>query len=330
MAAPPASALRLLVDDGTTAVPEVAGGSVERVIVIGAGISGLAAVRALRLSGVAVAVVEARDRIGGRTHTIELGSTPVDLGASWVHDGQGSPLLPYYSELALDLRSHNLNEALATARVLDRQDGTFPAAAAAEAFLAVLVALGPVVAEQLTVADDEASVAEIVELALSNAPIDLVARPEVRALTHAVIGLLYGEATENLNFKQWVLAQSATVNDDKLLVGGYRRLYESLADGLDIELSAAVSEITDTGTGVIVRTNRGELEGSHAIVTVPLGVLKAGRIAFEPALPASKAGAIADLGFGAFEKVALRYEEAFWRTPDATDTTLVTDRRRHV
>jgi len=47
-------------------------------------------------------------------------------------------------------------------------------------------------------------------------------------------------------------------------------------------------------------------------VTAPLGVLKAGAIAIDPALPAEKTASIAALGFGHFEKVALRFDEAFW------------------
>jgi len=48
-------------------------------------------------------------------------------------------------------------------------------------------------------------------------------------------------------------------------------------------------------------------------VTLPLGVLKAGAVAFSPALPDAKAAAIAAIGYGHFEKVALRYDQAFWR-----------------
>lgn len=64
------------------------GRRVERVIVVGAGIAGLTAARALSRCGVDVVVVEARDRIGGRVHTADVGGYPVDLGASWVHGAE--------------------------------------------------------------------------------------------------------------------------------------------------------------------------------------------------------------------------------------------------
>jgi polyamine oxidase len=50
------------------------------------------------------------------------------------------------------------------------------------------------------------------------------------------------------------------------------------------------------------------------VVTLPLGVLKQGRPRFSPALPADRSAAIGRLGFGRYEKVALRFGEPFWRT----------------
>jgi polyamine oxidase len=63
-----------------------------------------------------------------------------------------------------------------------------------------------------------------------------------------------------------------------------------------------------------VASTAGQVEvGSHVVVTVPLGVLKAGRPEFMPPLPADRLAAIERLGFGWFEKVVLRFEEPFWR-----------------
>ncbi len=52
---------------------------------------------------------------------------------------------------------------------------------------------------------------------------------------------------------------------------------------------------------------------SHAIVTVPIGVLKQGTPRFDPPLSAPMPDAIDALGFGRYEKIALRFESAFWR-----------------
>jgi phytoene dehydrogenase-like protein len=61
-------------------------------IVVGAGVAGLTAARLLAGAGQRVAVLEARDRIGGRVHTERDGGRVTDLGASWIHGISNSPL----------------------------------------------------------------------------------------------------------------------------------------------------------------------------------------------------------------------------------------------
>ena len=79
-------------DDGGTDVPVGAAEPVERVVVIGAGIAGLTVANALTHGGVECVVVEARDRIGGRLHTVNLAGSPVDMGGSWMHTPIGNPM----------------------------------------------------------------------------------------------------------------------------------------------------------------------------------------------------------------------------------------------
>jgi polyamine oxidase len=98
-------------------------------------------------------------------------------------------------------------------------------------------------------------------------------------------------------------------------VGGYRRLAEAMAAGVDLRLGVDVAEIACSAGGVRVRSADGTAEdGSHVVVTVPLGVLKRGAPQFRPALPPDRLAAIERLGFGRYEKVALRFDEPFWRT----------------
>ena len=80
-------------------------GKAERVIVLGAGMAGLAAARLLHDSGFSVIVLEARDRIGGRTWTDDRVGAPVDLGGSWVHGVVGNPLALWCDKLGVRLIS---------------------------------------------------------------------------------------------------------------------------------------------------------------------------------------------------------------------------------
>jgi monoamine oxidase len=65
----------------------------QRVVVIGAGLAGLAAARKLKGLGHDVVVLEGRNRIGGRVHTsTQWSDLPLDLGASWIHGTTGNPL----------------------------------------------------------------------------------------------------------------------------------------------------------------------------------------------------------------------------------------------
>ena len=96
--------------------------------------------------------------------------------------------------------------------------------------------------------------------------------------------------------------------------GGYRSLVEAMASGVEVRLGVEVAEVALSASGVRVRSADGTVEeGSHVVVAVPLGVLKRGMPRFSPALPPDRAAAIERLGFGRFEKVALRFDQPFWR-----------------
>ena len=74
---------------------------VEHVIIVGAGIAGLTAANALTHAGVSCVVVEARDRIGGRLHTVDLGGSPGDLGGSWIHHPIGNPVRNFANQMGI-------------------------------------------------------------------------------------------------------------------------------------------------------------------------------------------------------------------------------------
>jgi monoamine oxidase len=97
-------------------------------------------------------------------------------------------------------------------------------------------------------------------------------------------------------------------------VGGYQRLVEAMATGVDVRLGMDVADVVRSSGGVRVRSADGTTEeGSHVVVTVPLGVLRQDAPRFSPALPPDRLAAIERLGFGSYEKVALRFDKPFWR-----------------
>ena len=71
------------------------------IIVVGAGVAGLAAARDCARAGAEVIVLEARDRVGGRIATLVREGFAFDLGASWIHGVEGNPVAELVDEVGL-------------------------------------------------------------------------------------------------------------------------------------------------------------------------------------------------------------------------------------
>jgi monoamine oxidase len=89
-------------------------------------------------------------------------------------------------------------------------------------------------------------------------------------------------------------------------------LVQSLAKALTIHLSEPVHAISYDENGVTVVTSATTYRVAAAIVTLPVGVLRSGAVAFNPPLPAAKQQAITQIGYGTFEKLVLVHDQAFW------------------
>ncbi|MBW4438155.1 MAG: FAD-dependent oxidoreductase [Pleurocapsa minor GSE-CHR-MK-17-07R] len=97
-------------------------------------------------------------------------------------------------------------------------------------------------------------------------------------------------------------------NGDYRIAEGYLSLHDHLAAGLDIRLNTIVSEIDWSGPRAHVRTGDGHVfEADHVVVTLPLAVLKAGRVAFTPALPADKQDAIGRMNMAPALKLIYKF-----------------------
>ncbi len=100
---------------------------------------------------------------------------------------------------------------------------------------------------------------------------------------------------------------------DHILPGGYEGVLEALKGDYSVRRSQKVNAISRTDEGVTIQTDLENASPYNAvIVTVPLGVLKAKQIAFDPVLPAEKEAAIMRMGMGVLDKVYLQYDQPFW------------------
>ncbi|WP_244635810.1 flavin monoamine oxidase family protein [Chthonobacter albigriseus] len=286
-----------------TAVTGPARAQGARGIVIGAGIAGLAAARALREFGAEPVILEARDRIGGRIVTDRTwADCPADLGASWLHGTDENPIVPVIRNAKLKMQRTHDDDAVIRLPTGAEADGeAYSALMDLESLIDDLVAdpscqgAGSIV-DAVKAADPElfAAAGPLAALALYNAVGgDWAADPSDLSACRLGDDEAYG-------------------GYDVMLPGGFDGITTHLAAGLDIRLGVTVTSIRKDGPSLVIETSAGPVEADYAIVTVPLGVLKAGTIAFEPGLPAEVTGAIERLGAGALAKTFVRFPEVFW------------------
>jgi monoamine oxidase len=275
----------------------------ERVIVVGAGIAGLACATDLRAAGLGVVVLEARGRVGGRLDTVQPAGwpVPVERGASWVEDVNASDLESRLDELGVETAPFDWDREslVGPAGNLLRDPWAFSAPAARATREAVRWA---------NTRDRDLSL----EAALTRSGAADSVDP--RALQHYVeteIAAEYGASARELS--AWWGQDEGTDGRDLLVLGGYARLAQGLAAHLDVRLARPVDQVAWSSTGVVLTDHLGGVEaGDRAVISVPLGVLKSGAVGFAPALPQAHRAAIARLGMGLLDKVWLRFSEPFW------------------
>ena len=299
--------------DGRADVPVGAAEPVERVVVVGAGIAGLTVANALAHGGVECVVVEARDRIGGRLHTVDLAGSPVDLGGSWIHTPVGNPMRAFAREAGIPCRSANPLPELAG---FDSGEGRRLSAAEVQASLSMqLEAFPDAVGRLLAELGPDATAADGIEAFVAGSGLAPGPARRARQVLRALIEAESADLAERQSLRwMWNEIEYGGHYFGDVPVGGYRRLVEAMAAGVDLRLGMDVTEVARSASGVRVRSGDGTSEeGSHVVVTVPLGVLKRDVPQFSPALPPDRLAAIERLGFGRYEKVALRFDEPFWR-----------------
>jgi polyamine oxidase len=286
-----------------------------RVAVVGAGMAGLVAARLLHDSGCAVTVYEARDRLGGRVWTEGSLGVPIDLGGSWIHGADDNPLTDWCQSLGIAVLETSAERAYyvdgaAAAPLQSIQRRAWKARGLSE--IAIGAALWRQRAARAIGLAPEVSLADVVG-PLLRAPWLSPFDRRVLALTVSTSEGVQGAPADKLAIEEWFPAEAFKSN--AMPEGGFVHLIDDAARGLEVRLLQPVSQVAWSGEGVRLAIDGREEAADYAIVTVPLGILQAGRLTFAPALPGDQAAAISRLGYGGdavLGKLYLRFSEPFW------------------
>ena len=276
------------------------------VVIIGAGMSGLAAAKDLVAKGKGVILLEAQSSIGGRTVTDRSLGLPLDLGASWIHGINKNPISGIANSLNISTFTTNYDS-------IQRHDFDGRAITDAEDSLvdANFDSLMAVVSKAQRQAKTDKSLGSAINGVLS---LRTYSPFEQRAIQYSInteIEHDYAADTSRMSLRYWD-QDSGFSGKDVIIKQGYSQIINHLAAGLDIRLSTMVQEVDYGSSDVKIKTNNGIFSAKKVIVTVPLGVLKAGSIKFTPTLPLGYSAAITRLGMGILNKTYLRFPYKFW------------------
>lgn len=276
-----------------------------KVIVIGAGLAGLAAAQRMKALGHEVIVLEGRERVGGRIHTSrQWADLPLDLGATWIHETTGNPLTALATEANAELTITRYQDSIG----YDNDGSEWTTADEAR-----LEALRKRIYDILEVAQ-EGDADQTLHQALDSlvgpgAP--AATRREANFILSSEVEMEYSGSAKQLS-AYWYDRRKGYSGPDKLFAAGFRVIIDHLAAGLDIRTGKVVTRIDWSRPNVVVTTSGGEFTAPGVLVTLPLGVLKTGKPTFVPALPTTKQVSIATLGMGLLNKCYLRFSRAFW------------------
>lgn len=302
-----------------------------RVVVVGAGLAGLTTARELSRGGHEVVVIEARDRVGGRTEGGTIAGHPVELGGTWLGEGH-TEMYQLVAELGLEtFRTWNDEGQLLVdlggrqSRMASHKGAVPRLNPIAVADLAQgLLRFGRMAkrvdlhrpwahprAHDLDGQTFETWIRRNLRTASGRAYFRIATEAVFAAdatdlsLLHA---LFYAHSNADL---ETLLAVDAGAQQDRV-VGGSVLIAQRLADGLDVRLGRPVVSVAQSDDGVVVRDRRGEAYAADRVV-IALPPTLAGRLDYDPILPGWRDQLTQKLPAGSVCKAFAAYTTPFWR-----------------
>src|SRR6516162_6741852 len=252
------------------------------VAVVGAGAAGIGAARRLvESSSVSVLVLEARNRVAGRVHTVEPAGFPLDRGAEWLHSADRNPLSPIARNLGFRIHCRPpewINRLRRSGETIEAE------------------------VDWIATREAQRRARRKAAAEPTDQPLASLLPPGGRWNQLLDASSTWGNGAElaHVSVKDYVRYEDSGVN--WRLREGYGRLFERLAEGLPVALEAAVSRIDHAGRAIRLETTRGTVTAQRVIVTVPTSILAAEVLRFDPPLP-DKIAAAAGLPLGVDNKL---------------------------
>jgi monoamine oxidase len=258
------------------------------VAIIGAGAAGLGAAHAMKDSGLSFIVLEARDRIGGRGHTV-MASPEItfDLGCGWLHSADRNSFVPIAEQLGFEI-----NKTLPPWR--ERAwDKAFPPEERAEFILSL---------------DEFFQRIEDAARSGRDSAANLYLEPGNRwnPMIDAISSYINGTETDRVSVLDFDAYEDTNLN--WRVRRGYGALMAAYGASLPVAFNCAVTLIDHSVKRLRIETSLGALSADKVIVTVPTNLIAQEAIRFSPALP-DKVDAAAHLPLGLADKVVLALDE---------------------
>ncbi len=276
------------------------------VLVLGAGISGLAAARTLVDNGLSVIVLEARERVGGRMWTDHSLGLPLDLGASWIEGVKGNPIAKLAAQFGVEtVVSDDTNGVVYDFDGRKMSDKEY--AEMENMFDSIYSEIEFMQEDE----DNDMPLQQAFDRVLKRWTLSADQLRKLQFVIQGNFALEYGADPDHLSLWEWDQDEEFG-GVEVVMPNGYNQITDGLAQGLDIRLGVMVNSVSYDQNGVKVETSAGGFSASKSVVTFPLGVLKNNVVRFDPLLPPKKQKAIDRLEMGVLNKVYLKFPAVFW------------------